>query len=266
MTDRPKADRRRLVEGRLGRALTTRLSQGCAQTSFQTYLRRSRSYSSFASPDCCPEQWRLEVGPRQSATRDLFDLHTLCQQSIGTSAANRRCFPQIASSLFPRRRGRPFFVALCTFFNSSLASLRLGVGGECPSGCWLIRLACSWQAACDSSSPRGRGRRRPPARCHPGGGGFDPGNAGGDSHRGGGAAPHPSDPEQFQGDKKNVADVLKISLKTLFNRLREYKADQPRLVVGICLSGDDIQRRPVGNGPGPIVPYLGPRSYGPFSR
>ena len=31
--------------------------------------------------------------------------------------------------------------------------------------------------------------------------------------------------EQFEGDKKKVADVLEISLKTLYNRLREYKAD-----------------------------------------
>jgi DNA-binding NtrC family response regulator len=31
--------------------------------------------------------------------------------------------------------------------------------------------------------------------------------------------------DQFEGDKKKVADVLKISLKTLYNRLNEYKTD-----------------------------------------
>ena len=31
--------------------------------------------------------------------------------------------------------------------------------------------------------------------------------------------------DQFEGDKKKVADVLKISMKTLYNRLREYKTD-----------------------------------------
>ena len=29
--------------------------------------------------------------------------------------------------------------------------------------------------------------------------------------------------ESFEGDKKKTADVLKISLKTLYNRLNEYK-------------------------------------------
>jgi two-component system response regulator AtoC len=31
--------------------------------------------------------------------------------------------------------------------------------------------------------------------------------------------------ERFEGEKKKVADVLRISLKTLYNRLREYKTD-----------------------------------------
>jgi DNA-binding NtrC family response regulator len=31
--------------------------------------------------------------------------------------------------------------------------------------------------------------------------------------------------DQFEGDKKKVADVLQISLKTLYNRLREYATD-----------------------------------------
>ncbi|HXV64291.1 MAG TPA: sigma-54 dependent transcriptional regulator [Vicinamibacteria bacterium] len=31
--------------------------------------------------------------------------------------------------------------------------------------------------------------------------------------------------ERFEGDKKKVADVLQISVKTLYNRLREYKTD-----------------------------------------
>jgi DNA-binding NtrC family response regulator len=31
--------------------------------------------------------------------------------------------------------------------------------------------------------------------------------------------------EQFEGAKKKVADILEISLKTLYNRLREYGTD-----------------------------------------
>jgi len=31
--------------------------------------------------------------------------------------------------------------------------------------------------------------------------------------------------EHCDGDKKKAAEVLKISLKTLYNRLNEYKAD-----------------------------------------
>jgi DNA-binding NtrC family response regulator len=30
--------------------------------------------------------------------------------------------------------------------------------------------------------------------------------------------------ERYGGDKKKTAEVLKISIKTLYNRLREYKA------------------------------------------
>jgi DNA-binding NtrC family response regulator len=31
--------------------------------------------------------------------------------------------------------------------------------------------------------------------------------------------------EQCDGNKQKAADALKVSLKTLYNRLREYKAD-----------------------------------------
>jgi DNA-binding NtrC family response regulator len=31
--------------------------------------------------------------------------------------------------------------------------------------------------------------------------------------------------EHYDGDKKKAAEILKISLKTLYNRLNEYKTD-----------------------------------------
>lgn len=47
-----------------------------------------------------------------------------------------------------KARASVFRGPFCTFF---LASLLLGVGGECPRGCWLIRLALreEWHTSCD---------------------------------------------------------------------------------------------------------------------